>query len=93
MEYLASGSKRGKKVFKPGANRVYKPEKAYGAFYGNTLPIKLKPLPKRKLGPFTTDATMYAQAPASGLRITWVGHSSLIIEVDGLRILTDPVWE
>jgi L-ascorbate metabolism protein UlaG (beta-lactamase superfamily) len=30
--------------------------------------------------------------PESGLRITWVGHSSLLIEIDGIRILTDPVW-
>ncbi len=29
---------------------------------------------------------------ASGLRITWLGHSSTIIEIDGARILTDPMW-
>ncbi len=34
----------------------------------------------------------YAQAPASGLRVTWLGHSTLLVEVDGHRILTDPVW-
>lgn len=30
--------------------------------------------------------------PATGLRITWMGHSSMLIEIDGLRFLTDPVW-
>jgi L-ascorbate metabolism protein UlaG (beta-lactamase superfamily) len=30
--------------------------------------------------------------PASGLRITWFGHSSMLVELDGLRFLTDPVW-
>jgi L-ascorbate metabolism protein UlaG (beta-lactamase superfamily) len=30
--------------------------------------------------------------PASGLRITWFGHSSLLVELDGKRFLTDPVW-
>ena len=30
--------------------------------------------------------------PASGLRATWLGHSTLLIEIDGLRVLTDPVW-
>lgn len=30
--------------------------------------------------------------PESGLRITWLGHSTLIVEIDGARILTDPVW-
>ena len=34
----------------------------------------------------------FSQPPASGLRITWFGHSSLLIEIDGRRILTDPVW-
>ncbi|MFJ6521594.1 MBL fold metallo-hydrolase [Streptomyces filamentosus] len=29
---------------------------------------------------------------ASGLRITWLGHSSVLAEVDGVRILFDPVW-
>ena len=30
--------------------------------------------------------------PASGLRATWMGHSTVLIEIDGLRVLTDPVW-
>lgn len=29
---------------------------------------------------------------ASGLRVTWLGHSTLLLEVDGLRVLTDPVF-
>lgn len=48
--------------------------------------------PKKTLGPFSTDVSVYDTPPKSGLRITWVGHSSLIIEIDGIRILTDPVW-
>lgn len=28
----------------------------------------------------------------TGLRITWIGHSTILIEVDGATILTDPVW-
>jgi L-ascorbate metabolism protein UlaG (beta-lactamase superfamily) len=28
----------------------------------------------------------------SGLRVTWLGHSTLLIEIDGMRVLTDPVW-
>ena len=48
--------------------------------------------PKIPLGPFHTDAAIYNTPPATGLRITWMGHSSLLIEIDGRRILTDPVW-
>ncbi len=50
-------------------------------------------IPKRKLGPFRTDARVYETAPASGLRVTWMGHSSTLLEIDGARILIDPVWE
>jgi hypothetical protein len=39
-----------------------------------------------------TDPATLAAAPASGLRVTWFGHSSTLIEVDGLRLLTDPIW-
>src|SRR2546423_669106 len=34
----------------------------------------------------------WSKSPASGLRATWLGHSTVLIEIDGLRILTDPVW-
>ena len=49
--------------------------------------------PRSPLGPFRTDPGVYATAPASGLRVTWFGHSSFLLEIDGLRILVDPVWE
>ncbi|HMN20972.1 MAG TPA: MBL fold metallo-hydrolase [Ottowia sp.] len=29
---------------------------------------------------------------SSGLRATWLGHSTVLIEIDGRRVLTDPVW-
>ncbi len=34
----------------------------------------------------------YRQPPASGLRVTWLGHSTLLLEIDGMRVLMDPVW-
>jgi L-ascorbate metabolism protein UlaG (beta-lactamase superfamily) len=34
----------------------------------------------------------FATPPASGVRVTWLGHSSIVLEVDGHRFLTDPVW-
>ena len=43
--------------------------------------------------PLATDTTArLASPPASGLRITWLGHSTTLIEIDGARLLTDPVW-
>jgi L-ascorbate metabolism protein UlaG (beta-lactamase superfamily) len=34
----------------------------------------------------------YATPPASGLRATWIGHASTLVEIDGHRLLTDPIW-
>lgn len=34
----------------------------------------------------------WQRAPESGLRATWLGHSTVLIEIDGARVLTDPVW-
>jgi len=34
----------------------------------------------------------WARKPETGLRATWLGHSTVLLEVDGARVLTDPVW-
>jgi L-ascorbate metabolism protein UlaG (beta-lactamase superfamily) len=34
----------------------------------------------------------YATPPASGLRATWIGWSSVLLEIDGHVVMTDPVW-
>jgi len=45
-------------------------------------------------GPLAIDEPLetWARPPPSGLRATWLGHSTVLIEVEGLRVLTDPVW-
>ena len=48
--------------------------------------------PKKPVGPFRTDVSAYATPPLQGLRVTWMGHSTLLLEIDGMTILTDPVW-
>ncbi|HEY2340038.1 MAG TPA: MBL fold metallo-hydrolase, partial [Steroidobacteraceae bacterium] len=49
---------------------------------------RVPPAPLPALDPL--DA--WRKRSASGLRVTWLGHSTLLIEIDGLRVLTDPVW-
>jgi L-ascorbate metabolism protein UlaG (beta-lactamase superfamily) len=34
----------------------------------------------------------YATPPSSGLRVTWLGHSSVLVEIDGVVVLTDPIF-
>lgn len=92
MTMLKRAEKLGKKFLNPVETRV-------GGF--DTM-LKILPLylsnkeervPRVPLGPFRTDATIYQQPPSSGLRITWMGHSSMLVELDGFRILIDPVWD
>lgn len=73
----------------------------------NTLPrsdIRLAPIfmswfnrpnqtePNTALPVVMLQADDFETTPASGLRITWLGHSTLLIEIDGYRVLVDPVW-
>src|ERR1700743_2538885 len=80
-------------------NKYLNPIPTDEAGFGKMIPIlreyinnKAENTPKQTFGPFKTDIAAYQKPPASGLRITWIGHSSLLIEIDGVRILTDPVW-
>jgi L-ascorbate metabolism protein UlaG (beta-lactamase superfamily) len=34
----------------------------------------------------------WLKAPETGLRVTWLGHSTMLVELDGATVLTDPVW-
>ncbi|MBK7863167.1 MAG: MBL fold metallo-hydrolase [Archangiaceae bacterium] len=42
--------------------------------------------------PSTSPLELWQRKPDSGLRLTWLGHSTVLVELDGARILTDPVW-
>jgi L-ascorbate metabolism protein UlaG (beta-lactamase superfamily) len=50
----------------------------------NTVPDSPLPVVNRA-------AADFAIAPPSGLRITWLGHSTFLVEIDGRRVLVDPV--
>ncbi|MGY4517386.1 MBL fold metallo-hydrolase [Lysobacter sp. HA18] len=39
-----------------------------------------------------TDPAVLRTSPVSGLRVTWFGHSSTLVQVDGVNVLTDPFW-
>lgn len=56
------------------------------------LTNKAETVPKRQLGPFRTDLSVFRTPPASGLRVTSLGHSSLLMEMDGTTLLVDPVF-
>ena len=49
-------------------------------------------VPKGTIPVARLDGAAFESPPADGLRLTWMGHSSVLVELDGKRILTDPVW-
>jgi L-ascorbate metabolism protein UlaG (beta-lactamase superfamily) len=42
--------------------------------------------------PSVSPLERWATPVESGLRATWLGHSTVLLEIDGARVLTDPVW-
>jgi L-ascorbate metabolism protein UlaG (beta-lactamase superfamily) len=56
-------------------------------FYKNSRTPDIS-LPIRK-----ADLTHFSQSGRDQLNVTWLGHSSLLINMDGYKIMTDPVFE
>ena len=48
--------------------------------------------PTMPLATEAIDPQRFRSAPASGIRVTWMGHSTSLVEIDGARFLLDPVW-
>jgi hypothetical protein len=48
--------------------------------------------PKARPSTAPVEPARFAAPPSSGLRVTWLGHSTILLEIDGHRFLTDPVW-
>ena len=57
------------------------------------LANKEERVPAEALGPFRTDAQLYLVPPSTGLRVTWMGHASILLEIEGVRLLLDPMWD
>ncbi len=53
---------------------------------GNPRRVPVAPLPAQSPLPG------WAREVPDGLRATWLGHSTVLVEIDGARVLTDPVW-
>ncbi|NOJ99821.1 MBL fold metallo-hydrolase, partial [Corallococcus coralloides] len=47
--------------------------------------------PGRRCPPWPPIRPRWPSRP-TGLRVTWFGHSSTLLDIDGLRVLTDPLW-
>jgi len=43
--------------------------------------------------PVSGDTVARLSQPAGPLRVTWLGHSTSVIELAGKRVLTDPIFD
>ncbi len=92
MTMLRRARKEGRKYLNPVPTTIG----GFGTIFKvlpRFLSSKEEKTPKRPLGPFRTDVSVYGVGPESGLRVTWMGHSSTLLEIDGVRVLIDPVWD
>lgn len=48
--------------------------------------------PARKPGPFPVDLQWLQNPPHNDVQVTWLGHATLLLQVEGVTLLTDPVW-
>ncbi|MEV6125048.1 MBL fold metallo-hydrolase [Streptomyces sp. NPDC052077] len=48
--------------------------------------------PSGRIPVHATTLADLARPPAGGPRLTWMGHSTVLAEIDGRRVLFDPVW-
>ena len=49
--------------------------------------------PEKPIEVLTIDSTNIAQNRNGSPRVTWFGHTTILIEIEGKNILLDPVWE
>jgi N-acyl-phosphatidylethanolamine-hydrolysing phospholipase D len=51
-------------------------------------------VPERRVAPLPATATDLPALRANGhdATVTWVGHSTLLVQLDGVNFLTDPTW-
>lgn len=49
--------------------------------------------PKKKIETVMHTPEDYSAQKVDNIRFTWLGHSTLLLEIDSIKILTDPVWK
>lgn len=59
-----------------------------GQFLGDEVRVPPAAIPVVAVDP----AALKATPPAAGLRAFWIGHASVYVEIDGVRLLIDPMF-
>ena len=59
-----------------------------GQFFGGEVRVPPAPIPIVAVDP----DSLKGAAPSPGLRAFWIGHASVYVELDGVRMLIDPIF-
>ncbi|XP_022081578.1 uncharacterized protein LOC110974316 isoform X2 [Acanthaster planci] len=54
--------------------------------------VPSKEVLEQTLPVLTPDPSKIDTPPTSGINVTWIGHASLLVQFDGVSILTDPIF-
>jgi len=49
-------------------------------------------VPKHQIPIVGQTGDSFDTGPPAGFSVTWLGHATVLMEIDGKRLLTDPVW-
>jgi L-ascorbate metabolism protein UlaG (beta-lactamase superfamily) len=89
---------------RPGGERVWRSPRHWGGKFHNAVPARPMPVgtdmarelvfggqQRHPVGDVPLVRASHDVA-RDGLHLTWYGHASTLVEIDGARILLDPVW-
>jgi len=71
-------------------------ERSFGDFLKWVFGERRKALEENSHAPHTFEVIpndgSFLRSNHSSFTVTWVGHSTLLIQMEGINILTDPIW-
>jgi L-ascorbate metabolism protein UlaG (beta-lactamase superfamily) len=95
--HRAEGARRARMEASPqwGGRQFVNPQPLRNSFWGalwGALHRSPAVRPREPLPMVVTGRGSHEVPSATGLRVTWLGHSTVLVEIDGCRVLLDPIF-
>lgn len=76
----------------PVPTRRVAPGGTVGVLYASLTASRVRRRPARPVPLHRPDSRAWTGLPSPGLRLSWLGHATVLAEIAGRRVLFDPVW-